>query len=600
MLHMQHTRMLADILKAYTLMNFIDISTLNITTELDVLKRDTQRYSSFLYQHKGVFFADNTRIGNNDPEEAKTKFINVLTKAKEENISLVLSPEYSCPKSVIDEIIANPELQPSQQKLWALGGESLNKVELNYFRDLQSPNIHIQFEDCFTNSDKKYVDPLYYIFKGQFDGFDKLIILIQFKSHHMGVWSGGQIESDNIILGNNIYIIKNNNTSTRLISFICSEAMNVSAILTQQIQTDILWVDMPFLILNPQINPDPSHEHFVSFRKFILENEKKELITLNWGKETYYNEEEWYSTRGNTARSSIFFKTNELNCDKDFIEKNHTKGIYFLHINVNYNKYVFYLNSIPELFHIEHNAVHINTGTPTQRRREGPKIITIYTLNEEYVIKDLSNVNDNHIANLNERGVINTYFLDETKSIIDKEILVNILTGKVQSKKQKSWSNVIHLNSFSLRESDECNNRLTYIEDTYENSKQIRKSNCEYISKLDTIIKNKAHYPSSIEDLKQKDVVIAYPNTKNIDYRHNIIEANGTLINATICFVGNETKTDASFIYNNIRKLFDPESTKIRRVVVFYTNGEKIEKLFDPKANLFTETHTDPTSITNS
>jgi hypothetical protein len=581
-------------------MNFTDISTLNITTELEVLKRDTQRYSSFLYQHKGVFFADNTRIGNNDPEEAKTKFINVLTKAKGENISLVLSPEYSCPKSVIDEIIANLELQPSQQKIWALGGESLNKVELKYFRDLQSPNIHIQFEDCFTNSDKNYVDPLYYIFQGQYNGINKLIILIQFKSQHMGVWSGGQIERDNIILGNDIYIIKNNNTSTRLISFICSEAMNVSANLTQQIQTDILWVDMPFLILNPQINPDPSHTGFVNFRKFILENERKELITLNWGKETYYNDVEWYAARGNTARSSIFFKTNELNYDKDFIEKNHIKGVYFLHININDNKYVFYLNSNPELFHIEHNAVHINTGIQAQRRREGPQIIQIYNFSKEYVITDLSSVNDNHIANLNERGVINTYFLDETKSIIDKEILVNILTGKVQSNKQKRWSNVIHLNSFSLRESDECNNRLTYTEDTYENSKQIRKSNCEYISKLDTILKNKAYYPSSIEDLKLKEIAIAYPNTQNIDYRHNIIAANGTLINATICFVGNETKTDASVIYNNIRKLFDPESTKIRRVVVFYTNGENIEKLFDPKSSSFIETNTDPTSITNS
>lgn len=581
-------------------MNFIDISTLHITTELEVLKRDTQRYSSFLYQHKGVFFADNTRIGNNNQEESSIKFINVLTKAKEENISLVLSPEYSCPKSVIDEIIAKPELQPSQQKLWALGGESLNKDELIYFRGLENENIHIHFEDCYSGSDKKYVDPLYYIFQGQHHGVHKLIILIQFKTHHMGVWSGGQIERDNIIQGNDIYILKNNDTSTRLISFICSEAMNVSKYLTQQIQTDIFWVDMPFLILNPQINPDPSHTDFVNFRRFILENEKKELITLNWGKETYYKDVEWYAARGNTARSSIFFKSNELNYNKDFIEKNHNKGIYFLHIDINYNKYVFYLNSIPELFHIEHNAVHINTGTPPQRRREGPQIIQIYNFNEEYEINVLSNINDNHIANLTERGVINTYFLDETKSIIDKEILVNILTGKVQSKEQKRWSDVIHLNSFALRESDECNNRLTYIEDTYENSKQIRKNNCEYISKLDIILKNKVDYPSSIEDLKRKEIVIAYPNKDNIDYRHNVIESDGTLINATICFVGNETKTDATKIYNNIRKLFDSESTKIRRIVVFYKYGEETEKIFDPKAYLFTETHTDPTSITNS
>ena len=204
-------------------MNFIDISTLNITTELEVLKRDIQRYSSFLYQHKGDFFVDKTRIGNTDQEETRVKFMNILIKAKEENISLVLSPEYSCPKIVIDEIIDSVNLQPAKQKLWALSGESLNKEELNYFKALQNENIYIHFEDCYSTSDKKFVDPLYYIFQGQHEGIDKLIILIQFKTQPMGVWSGGQIERDNIILGNDIYIIKNNTTSTRLISFICSE-----------------------------------------------------------------------------------------------------------------------------------------------------------------------------------------------------------------------------------------------------------------------------------------------------------------------------------------------------------------------------------------
>lgn len=122
-------------------MNFIDISTLNITTELEVLGRDTQRNSFFLYQHKGVFFADNNRIGNNDQDEAETKFIKVLTKAKEDNIALVLSPEYSCPKSVIDQIIANENLQPAQNKIWTLGGESLNKEELNNLRAINIENI---------------------------------------------------------------------------------------------------------------------------------------------------------------------------------------------------------------------------------------------------------------------------------------------------------------------------------------------------------------------------------------------------------------------------------------------------------------------------
>ena len=582
-------------------MNFIDISILNITTELDILKRDTQRYSSFLYQHKGIFFADNTRIGNNDQEEPSAKFINVLTKAKEDNISLVLSPEYSCPKSVIDEIIANPELQPSQQKLWALSGESLNKEELNYFRNLQVQNIYIHFEDCYSNSDKNYVDPLYYIFNGKHDGNDKLIILIQFKTMHMGVWSGGDIERNNLIHGNNIYIIKNNMTSTRLMAFICSEAMNVRVNLTPQIQTDILWVDMPFLILNPQINPDPSHTDFVNFRRFILENEKKELISLNWGKETYYKEKEWYAARGNTARSGIFIKTNQLNYTKDFIENNHDKGVYFLYLDINYNKYVFYLNSLPELFHIEHNAVDINIGTPSQRRREGPQVIQIYNFNEKFEINYLANIDDNHIVNLEERGVINAYFLDQTKSIIDKEILVNILTGKVQSKVQKKWSNVIHLNSFSLSESDECNNRLTYIEDSYENSEIIRSFNSTSIIEIDqNILPNPAVYPHSIKHLKDKNLSLAYANNAHtFNYKYNVINYSGSLEKATICYVGSAVSSKVvEKAYDELQKLFEEESPGKDTIVVFYKNGNSILEKSNPDAGAITKTPTSNNSIT--
>ncbi|MGB5988391.1 MAG: hypothetical protein WBG43_01420 [Marinifilaceae bacterium] len=263
-------------------MNFQDISNLNITTELDILKRDTQCNSFFLYQHKGVFFADNTRIGNNDQDEAKSKFLNVLTKAKEENIAIVLSPEYSCPKSVIEEIIADDNLKPSVRKIWALGGESLNVEELNYLRTLDDENIHIHFEDCYSNSDKNYVDPLYYIFRGMYEGVEKLIVLIQFKSRHMGGLRSSQLEPENLIEGENVYIIKNNQSSIRLISLICSQAMNLNAAFEPELVTNHNWTDSPYLILSLQYNPNPSHNDFIAFKKFVLEKEKRELITLNW------------------------------------------------------------------------------------------------------------------------------------------------------------------------------------------------------------------------------------------------------------------------------------------------------------------------------
>jgi len=139
-------------------MKFVELSSLDVTTELDVLKRDTQRNSFFLYQHKGVFFADNTRIGNQNQQEAHQKYLNVIKKAKQDNISLLLTPEYSCPKSIIDEMIADVDLQPSDNKIWVLSGESLNKNELQDLINLENDNLYIHFEDVYTFSDKNSLE----------------------------------------------------------------------------------------------------------------------------------------------------------------------------------------------------------------------------------------------------------------------------------------------------------------------------------------------------------------------------------------------------------------------------------------------------------
>src|SRR5690606_16796664 len=171
-------------------MNFIDIATLNISTELDVLKRGTQRNSFLLYQHKGDFFADDNRIGNVDQNIAHTKFLNVLEKARQDNLDLVLSPEYSCPVSIITHILATEDIQPLTNKIWVLGGESITKEELGQLKNANQENVLVHFENDVLNSNKRYLDPLYYIFRGVHNGVTKLIVLIQFKTRHMGVWSG--------------------------------------------------------------------------------------------------------------------------------------------------------------------------------------------------------------------------------------------------------------------------------------------------------------------------------------------------------------------------------------------------------------------------
>lgn len=579
-------------------MNFKDISSLNITTELEVLKRDTQRYSTFLYQHKGVFFADKNRIGNDNQIESITKFINVLTKAKEENISLVLSPEYSCPKSVINEIIANPELQPSQQKLWALGGESLNKEELNYFRKLHNDNIHIHFEDCYSGSDKNYVDPLYYIFKGKHNGVDKLIILIQFKTRHMGGLRSSTLEADNLIEGNIVYIIKNSDNSIRLMSFICSEAINFNAAYINDLIENHSWTDSPFLIISLQYNPLPSYVDFIAFKKFVLEKDKRELITLNWGVDTITPNGTLFFNKTNAPRSSIYFKTTneDLDYSPDKIIKNHKKGLYFLQILR--KKRVYILNGKIELFKIFNKPVSIIDGVDAQQIKEGPTVGNIYEFNKDLGLSEVQVIEDNHINFLIERGVVNAYFLCPDNSIINKERLLNLTTGKVKSK--DNWSSVISLNSFILGESDECNNRLTYIEDTYDNSEHIRQINCTSIIELDqNILPNSDYFPHSIKRLIDKNISLAYAKgADTFNYKYNVTNKDGNLEKATICYIGSAVSPSLiNKTYDELQKLFDVESPGKDTIVVFYKQGNTILEKSNPDAASISSTPSSNNSI---
>lgn len=580
-------------------MNFIDINSLNISTELEILKRDTQRNSFFLYQHKGVFFADNTRIGNNDQNEAKEKFISVLNKAKEENIALVLSPEYSCPKSVIEEIIANQDLQPSQSKLWALGGESLNKEEINTLKESNSENLYIYFEDCYLNSDKNYVDPLYYIFRGKHEDVEKLIIIIQFKTKHMGgLWSN-QIEPDNLIEGNTVYIIKNNDHSVRLMSFICSEAMNFDARYEQVLTDNHNWIDSPYLILSLQFNPNPSHNNFIAFKHFSLAREKRELLTLNWGIDTTFLNGKHLYEENSAPRSAIYFKTvdTELDYKPKKIIDNHNKGLYFLQIKR--NKRVYFLNRNIELFKIYNKSVHITDGVDEQQRREGPTVTNIYHFVDSTHIEEVSMVPDNHIDFLNDRGVTNAYLLDPSKSFLDKERLLNISTGKVKGKEESKWSDVIHLYSFTLNESDECNNRLTYLEDTFSTSEAVRNSNCLNVTELDCkILPNNTLYPHSIKHLGYKDLQLAFSdNACDFNYKYNVVNQIGEIQKATICYIGNASDREVKSTYDELQKLFETGTQGKDTIVVYYKRGLTLEQKSNPQAGSFTEVPTDSNSI---
>ena len=328
-------------------MNFIPISDLNISIDISILRRNTQRHSVLLYQHEGVLDANNTRIGNLNNVDSELRLF--FEKSRLTSSDLVLTPEYSCPLSIIEDIISHPANWPSAGKLWVVGCESMTKQQLTALQaTYNKANVFVHFETAVLNNNLNYVDPLIYLFKGTHNGQEKLIVLLQFKTMHMGIWGGGIVERNNLIQGNEIYILRDSHDSISFFSLICSEAMNFPNYWQQNQQAIQGWLDSPFLIFNPQLNPNPTHQNFTSFRKFILGFTKKEIISLNWNNRTKIGADDFMDY--NTSRSGFYIQSDEIDLSPARIKNNHKHGMYYFFFGV--RKHAFLLNSTPTIFHV--------------------------------------------------------------------------------------------------------------------------------------------------------------------------------------------------------------------------------------------------------
>ena len=374
-----------------------------LVVNLDILKRNSQRKNILLYQHEGSLAADNTRIGNTtDMSDRLRAFMRL---AKENGVDLAITPEYSCPLSNVEEIIQNQASWPNDGKLWVIGGESITKDEIERFRQTcNAGNISIHFEEALLQSPNNYFNPLFYIFTSFEAEIKTLIICIQFKTMHMGVWGGGDIERNNLILGNIIYVLRNSQTSIQLLSLICSEAMNFERNLTLQQKERLYWDDLPYLILNPQVNPDPAHHNFASFRRFILSFSNKEIVTLNWNRNSTLAGNIFL--RYNSSRSGLFVKSDEVELkNTSRIRKNHKLGVYYFLIGP--NKHAFILNSTPHAYLLSTPPVSITEGLPEQIKRDGPEITQIYSFDQTNNLLPLPGISDNHIEYLESVGCSN-------------------------------------------------------------------------------------------------------------------------------------------------------------------------------------------------
>jgi hypothetical protein len=560
----------------------------SITINLAALRRDTQRYSMLLYQHEGELFASKNRIGNLDQALAGNQVQSFFNLLKEKNVDLGVTPEYVVPWDTLRELLTQPDNFPKPNKLWALGMESIDKEKLQEFDEFCTElGVYFHYDKSVLEENQNFLNTLIYLFQAEIDGDKKLVVLAQFKTRHMGVWVS-DLERNNMIGGKEIYILKNNNSSVRLFSVICSEAMNFPGELSQEVRDTISWGDAPYMILNPQVNSGPIHKNFLDFRNTVLEMDRKQVVELNWTNNSKIMGQPLI--KEGASRSGIFMRA----ADFDFkgiprINKNHAQGMYYFYSGK--DRHAFLLDSKAHAFLIENTSVHILDGTPAQQRHNGPEVMGTFRLEKDFSWNVIERVSDGHIDFLNELECKNEFLLDPKNCVMEKERLVCLSSGEIPDKSDLHWADVEKLSSLRFADTTEINNRITVAQDTSAESLNKRSYYAKAITKLEgSILKVKDLYPRSLDGLKSKNIRVGYAQLKNDDhkkiieehyYRYNITTVEGEMVSATICFLPLGGRKAASLVYEKLRKLFTKDSMANCRVVVYFETPDGYDCISD-------------------
>lgn len=573
---------------------FIDDIIENLTLNLEVLTKDSNLYSTLLYQHRGTFAAGATTFGNET--DCTTQFNSFLALAKSENVSLALTPEYSCPWNSIDWLLSDENRWPNEGKLWAICCESITPNEVNAFQGkFNGARIEVLVDKTpFTNGNGVLLDPLCYIFKCRINSVNKLLVIMQFKTQHMGVWTSDE-EQQKYIWGNDIYILRNSENSIYLFTNICSESIEFRINSDFQNQLQNRWDHNPYIILNPQMNPQPSHDAFKNFRKSILDYDLKDIISLNWGGDTKFPG--MADALIPQSKSSVIIKSDQVEYTNEIrFVNNHKKGMYYIlrkpNIQVNY------LHPKTDIFLIRNqkpSAAGVNNALV---RRSGPEVSKVFEWDTSTSsFNKIEVVEDDFVAFLNRLHCTNAVCQNLDISFIDKERLINLSSGQVKAKKEdRRWHIINKLESF-LQETDEVVKRFTYVHD--DTGLGHRTAYVEVLDALNLqILKDGAWFPENLISFIGNCTEVMFCNNDRENYKYNLSTIDGCR-KATVAYIGRKDEAQAKRTLEKIQRIFENGDQSKKMIVVWYkANANTFVPVSDPNPPKVTDdTSVDPNSI---
>lgn len=238
-------------------------------------------------QCKGDIVANATKgPGYENSDYILRLLADAIKKAKDTNVDIFLTPEYSVPYEIVDGIVSNSSKQPNPGKIWCLCTTGIPITRFHEYIDKWKEHTHIIEKAIETYNGSQFINCLFYIFKLS-DG--KLCIVPQLKTKPMRD-SKLECEAVGLSLGNVIYKFGKDKPN-RLSSLICADGLNVIEVLSKLNQDE----NNNLFLLHPQLNESPRNPSFSNIRRLLYSDHKGNNIiylSANWASDTTIKIEE--------------------------------------------------------------------------------------------------------------------------------------------------------------------------------------------------------------------------------------------------------------------------------------------------------------------
>lgn len=557
--------------------------------EFSILKPDAELAHILFMQPKGeiVVKSDHVHIGNYPSADTTEKYLAFFRLADSKNAHLATTPEYSCPMEVIQEVIAG-EVFPKLGKIWVFGGESITKQGLQAL-EIQIGEIggFVHFDRNVLDQPNNFVDPVFYLLKAKnSDGEPQKIVLIQFKSAPMGVWTDSR-ERDWLITGKEIYVLRNPGVSINLFTLNCSDALNHKAIFEAIGEIDPAWMRNPYLILHLQLNPKPADGNFSEYRRTLISHQKNfELLCVNWARGTGEKEndrpKEWVKFSG----TSFSITSNEIALDESTFHQNYFQGCYL--INGGKGRYSYYFHSEEWVFYLKTTKVNqVENAMHPQMRRSGITGVEAYIWdNEKWAFPINSKVHPDH--SFFEDWTHMKELLSESLRPLDIERIIELSTGSMNLKLDPTqWWKIDTISSLKLTDNESILS-ITFSQDRSNEAESKRREKADNFQEIQQRL---IHDPRAFPDSLKKFVGSHSGKVRfKLDHPHSP-PTNLSLRNdsdsMTVVYLGSVTEAYAKDFESRFKAKFYGQNG--RRLLIWFKKGGENHFLDDGSPVLITD-----------